>query len=69
MGRKAFVDYSKSDKMHVTWPLKVEPGSPFPITNIPFGIFSTNRSVSSNSCYHSMGLNQVHEDANFLKGC
>jgi hypothetical protein len=27
--------------MHVTWPVEVGPESPFPITNIPFGIFST----------------------------
>jgi hypothetical protein len=31
--------------MHVTWPVKVLPDSPFPVTNIPFGIFSTQDSV------------------------
>jgi fumarylacetoacetase len=31
--------------MHVTWPVEVGPESPFPITNIPFGIFSTQDSV------------------------
>lgn len=30
--------------MHVTWSVKVLPESPFPITNIPFGIFSTQDS-------------------------
>ncbi|CZR66497.1 related to Fumarylacetoacetase [Phialocephala subalpina] len=30
--------------MHVAWPVEVGPGSPFPITNIPFGIFSTQGS-------------------------
>jgi len=32
--------------MHVTWPVEVGPESPFPITNIPFGVFSTQDSVS-----------------------
>ncbi|KAH7323445.1 putative 2-hydroxyhepta-2,4-diene-1,7-dioate isomerase [Rhexocercosporidium sp. MPI-PUGE-AT-0058] len=30
--------------MHVTYPLLIPTGSPFPVTNIPFGIFSTSES-------------------------
>ena len=30
----------------MTWPVQVAPESPFPITNIPFGIFSTQDTVS-----------------------
>jgi len=33
--------------MYLTWPIHVPSASPFPITNIPFGIFSTQDSVSA----------------------